>query len=607
MSQDFAKIENPENARKVRIALKLGIAANVDLSGGEFPPTPQPDQGIQIRVSVAGTVDGTLYPVGTVFVGDGTDWIPLAPIGEEGGSDTAARVVADQEARLDLTLDEALAATVVESDSGRAFALLLSATDPSDADNWIQVGEQVIPSDTPPEDDRENIEISGLNYYTLGATLPLTQKYSVIFGTQFWVDAANLDVPSPYSVFQGFALYKAGTKFNLTHFVGGQPRFTWESQTPANPTNPWDVITWAEVGEVTTGDVPTGIDNTAVAGTPGYINQEISTGNFFDPAAQVRKFRCIRTDSVVWEEIPTETSLDTVPTVLSGASDPISLDDTRATIRSVASVVEDYIGIVFVKGIKVQGEDVYYDQDSDIQLTPTSITGSGALFRQVNMGSDYEWQLLTSSDWSSLSPDIVIRAVTQQANPDTWPSPVQVTDTHWNDGFGDPVEDMVTVESYTLGITRGKPGQLFLNTSSGVPFMYTNSDGWQKMVIEKDLGTGAGQVPVLDEDGKLSASTMPSPLATIGLLPGGGTYTLLASDNGKVLEAGAAVTVEVPSGLPTGFNVAVIRTGAGAVTFTTDGVTIHSLGGALSISDQYGAASLVNLGFETYNLSGSLA
>jgi hypothetical protein len=56
----------------------------------------------------------------------------------------------------------------------------------------------------------------------------------------------------------------------------------------------------------------------------------------------------------------------------------------------------------------------------------------------------------------------------------------------------------------------------------------------------------------------------------------GTTYTLLASDNGKVLymNNAAAITITVPSGLPAGFNCTVVQRGAGQVTFATSGTTI---------------------------------
>src|ERR1051326_6716360 len=51
----------------------------------------------------------------------------------------------------------------------------------------------------------------------------------------------------------------------------------------------------------------------------------------------------------------------------------------------------------------------------------------------------------------------------------------------------------------------------------------------------------------------------------------GTTYTLLASDNGKIVtcDNGSAITVTVPSGLGAGFNCLVIQIGAGQVTFST--------------------------------------
>ena len=55
--------------------------------------------------------------------------------------------------------------------------------------------------------------------------------------------------------------------------------------------------------------------------------------------------------------------------------------------------------------------------------------------------------------------------------------------------------------------------------------------------------------------------------------PSGTTYTLAASDNGKVvtLDNGSAITVTIPAGLVAGFNCLLVQKGAGQVTVTKAG------------------------------------
>lgn len=89
----------------------------------------------------------------------------------------------------------------------------------------------------------------------------------------------------------------------------------------------------------------------------------------------------------------------------------------------------------------------------------------------------------------------------------------------------------------------------------------------------------------------------------------GTTYSLTASDNGKIvtMNNGATSTVTVIGGLPIGFNTTVIQLGAGQVGFTAaSGVTLNSYSSATKIAGQHGAASVISYTTNIYNLSGTL-
>ncbi len=75
----------------------------------------------------------------------------------------------------------------------------------------------------------------------------------------------------------------------------------------------------------------------------------------------------------------------------------------------------------------------------------------------------------------------------------------------------------------------------------------------------------------------------------------GTTYTLVAGDNGKIitLNNAAAITLTVPSTLPTGFNCTIIQLGAGQVTVTASGVTIQNRQSHTKLAGQYAMATLV--------------
>lgn len=89
----------------------------------------------------------------------------------------------------------------------------------------------------------------------------------------------------------------------------------------------------------------------------------------------------------------------------------------------------------------------------------------------------------------------------------------------------------------------------------------------------------------------------------------GTAYTLLASDNGKVvvLDNASAVTVTVPSGLGAGFNCSFVQKGAGQVTFTASSTTINNRQSHTKINTQYGVASLLAYAADTFVLAGDTA
>jgi hypothetical protein len=89
----------------------------------------------------------------------------------------------------------------------------------------------------------------------------------------------------------------------------------------------------------------------------------------------------------------------------------------------------------------------------------------------------------------------------------------------------------------------------------------------------------------------------------------GTTYTLLESDNGKILTFSNAstTTVTVPTALPIGFNCTAIQLGAGQVGFTAaSGVTLNSYGNQYKLIGQHASASIIEYTTNIVNLSGNL-
>jgi hypothetical protein len=89
----------------------------------------------------------------------------------------------------------------------------------------------------------------------------------------------------------------------------------------------------------------------------------------------------------------------------------------------------------------------------------------------------------------------------------------------------------------------------------------------------------------------------------------GTAYTLLASDNGKVVtfNNASAITLTVPSGLPVGFNCLVLQKGAGQVTFTTSATTINNRQSLTKTAGQYAVASLISIASNSFVTGGDLS
>ena len=89
----------------------------------------------------------------------------------------------------------------------------------------------------------------------------------------------------------------------------------------------------------------------------------------------------------------------------------------------------------------------------------------------------------------------------------------------------------------------------------------------------------------------------------------GTTYTILASDAGKVITCnnGSAVTVTVPASLGAGFTCSVVQKGAGQVTFSASSTTINNRQSHTKIAGQHGVATLVSTASDVFVLAGDTA
>lgn len=89
----------------------------------------------------------------------------------------------------------------------------------------------------------------------------------------------------------------------------------------------------------------------------------------------------------------------------------------------------------------------------------------------------------------------------------------------------------------------------------------------------------------------------------------GTTYSLLASDNGKIINftTNSAVTLTVPSGLPVGFNCMVVQNGSGQITFTQSGTTIYNRNSFTKTAGLYSIVTVLSTSNNIFITSGEMS
>jgi hypothetical protein len=87
------------------------------------------------------------------------------------------------------------------------------------------------------------------------------------------------------------------------------------------------------------------------------------------------------------------------------------------------------------------------------------------------------------------------------------------------------------------------------------------------------------------------------------------SYKLTLNDNGKLItfNANSNLILNIPTGLPIGFNVNILQKGSGKIDFqAASGVTLNNRGGFYTTIGLYAAASLVSYDTNVFVLSGDL-
>ena len=114
----------------------------------------------------------------------------------------------------------------------------------------------------------------------------------------------------------------------------------------------------------------------------------------------------------------------------------------------------------------------------------------------------------------------------------------------------------------------------------------------------------------IDSNGNLSGSTT-STLAGFGAQINtiANSVTLAAADNAEIIQSNAttAISITIPTGLPTGFNCMVLQYGAGQITFSpAAGVTLINRNSFNKTIGQYALVTLLHIGSNVVIISGEL-
>jgi hypothetical protein len=140
-------------------------------------------------------------------------------------------------------------------------------------------------------------------------------------------------------------------------------------------------------------------------------------------------------------------------------------------------------------------------------------------------------------------------------------------------------------------------------TSASPVWLRLNSD-WTKSGNDISFTTGNISTNGNFTGGNTASSTLSGFAANVGAITA--AYSITAADNGKILQSTSvtALTITIPTGLPTGFNCTVVQMGAGQITFSG---TYLNRTGFTKTASQYSVVSILHLGSNSILVTGEMS
>lgn len=145
----------------------------------------------------------------------------------------------------------------------------------------------------------------------------------------------------------------------------------------------------------------------------------------------------------------------------------------------------------------------------------------------------------------------------------------------------------------------------YVNTSTTTTASWSRvNSNWNRS--GNDISYSIGNVSTTGNltGGNASTSTISGFAANVATITA--AYNLTAADNGKILQStsASAITVTIPTGLPTGFNCTVVQMGTGQITFSGTYLNRSSF---TKTASQYALVSIMHLGSDKIIVAGEMS
>ena len=140
-------------------------------------------------------------------------------------------------------------------------------------------------------------------------------------------------------------------------------------------------------------------------------------------------------------------------------------------------------------------------------------------------------------------------------------------------------------------------------TSASPSWLRINTD-WTKSGNDISFTTGNISTTGALTGGNSSTSNISGFAANVASISA--NYSITSADNGKVIQStsASAISIAIPTGLPTGFNCTVVQMGAGQITLTG---TYLNRGGFTKSASQYSVVSILHLGSNSIIVTGEMS